>query len=313
MNAKEELSVALLGAVCLLGLILYAVWPHVFKAPPQPRVAASAFCSNLLPRVILDGKAAYAEELKTNRVLYEKNADAQIPLASLTKLMTVLVASETLKKNDTVTISEEALSPEGDAGLAVGEEWDMQTLTDFTLLTSANDGAHALALAAEKKLSITPQDFVQKMNAKALSIGLVQTFFMDDTGLDISEENAGAYGSAKDVAKLFTYIARTNPRLIEGTSAGAATFTSKSGIVHSGENTSTVVTELPGALGAKTGFTDLAGGNLALIYEPLPGRPVALVILGSTREGRDADMKILAAAAQTTLRRAILCEMSGVQ
>lgn len=320
MNKEEQLNVALVGAALLLGLALYATWPHIFKAPPSARVSASAFCANLLPAIPLEGKVAYAEDIETGRVLYEKNADAQMPLASLTKVMTVLSASDVLKNSDIVTITEDALTPEGDSGLERGERWDSETLIDFTLLTSSNDGAHALALAAEKKLETASFDpngsktmglFIKRMNDKAAALGLTQTFFVDDTGLDISTNNAGAYGSARDIAKLFSYIIHTNPGLIEGTTAQSGVFVSKSGITHTGKNTSMVISGLEGAIGAKTGFTDLAGGNLALVYEPIPKRPLVLVILGSTRDGRDTDMKTLAAAAKITLRHAILCETSA--
>ena len=311
MNTEEQLHITILvGAVFFSGLVLYALSPHIFKTPLQVRVSAAAFCADLTPRITLEGQAAYAEEVGTKRTLYEKNGIVQMPLASLTKLMTALVAADVLKRNETVTISKAALAPEGDSGFQEGEKWDVGTLIDFTLLTSANDGAHALALATEEKTGETPEAFVKRMNAKASSLNLMQTFFIDDTGLDISAKNAGAYGSAKDVANLLAYIAENNPRLIEGTRVGQKTFTSESGVSHKGTNTSMLITTLGGAIGAKTGFTDLAGGNLAVLYEPLPGHVVALVILGSSKEGRDADMKILAEAVKKSLRRAILCETS---
>ncbi|MES2014416.1 MAG: serine hydrolase [Patescibacteria group bacterium] len=309
MSNITRFHMLLAGTTLLTAVAILISWPFSVSKASATSVAASAFCANVSPKLELTGEAAYAEDLKTGKVLYEKNANIQLPLASITKLMTILVASETLKESDTVSISQEALEPEGDAGLHEGETWHVKNLIDFTLVTSANDGAHALALASELKAQDQSKTFIDRMNAKATELGLLQTFFADDTGLDISPNNAGAYGSARDVGKLFAYVARTNPRLIEGTTVGANTFTSLDGRAHEGKNTSTVITELSGAIGSKTGFTDLAGGNLGVIFEPLPGRPVVAVILGSTRDGRDTDMLTLAKNLRATLRRAIVCEM----
>jgi len=307
MSRHARINLILLGVVMLFGTALFALWPLAFEDTPSATAAASPFCSNLSPHLSLTGDAAYAMDLKSGKVLYQKNADTRMPLASLTKLMTALTASETLGGDDIVTISKAALAPEGDSGLQIGEEWFAKDLIDFTLVTSSNDGAHALALAAQEKIGGTPEGFIARMNAKAVTLGMTQTFFTDDTGLDISENSASAFGSARDAGTLFAYIAKTKPRLIERTTVASDTFVSLSGISHRGTNTSAVISRLPGAIGSKTGFTDLAGGNLGVIFEPLPGRPVVAVVLGSTREGRDADMRILAPALKTSLRRELIC------
>lgn len=307
MNTNARINLILLGLVMLFGTAVFAVWPIAFRGAPPITAAASPFCANLSPRLSLTGDAAYAIDLESGAVLYEKNADVQLPLASLTKLMTVLVASETLGEADVVTISPDALTPEGDSGLQVGEEWRFKDLMDFTLVTSSNDGAHAIALAAQKKTRGTHEGFIGRMNAKAATLAMSQTFFADDTGLDISPSSAGAFGSARDVGILLSYIAKTNPRIIEGTAVASDSFVSLSGIPHRGTNTSGVISALPGAIGSKTGFTDLAGGNLAVIFEPLPGHAVAAVVLGSTREGRDTDMLILSRALKTSMRRDMIC------
>ncbi len=310
MNMSARTNLLLLACLLLCGTIVFTLWPLVFKPVTPATVAASPFCANLSPHISLTGHAAYAEDLETGETLYEKSSDVQLPLASLTKLMTVLVASDVLSDADVVTISKEALTPDGDSGLIIGERWRAKELIDFTLVTSANDGAHALALAAQAKSKSTPEAFIARMNTKAVSLGMSQTFFADDTGLDISINSAGAFGSARDVGKLFAYIVRTKPRLIEGTTVDTDTFISLDGTKHRGKNTSSVITELSGAIGSKTGFTDLAGGNLAVTFEPLPGRPVLAVVLGSTREGRDTDMLTLTKAIKASMRRAIICKSS---
>lgn len=311
MNLNARVNLLLLCTVFLCGTIVVSAWPLVFKKVSPATVSASVFCTNLSPKLSLTGKAAYAEDLQTGKVLFEKNADAQLPLASLTKLMTALVASDVLEDDDIVTISKDALTPEGDSGFLLGEKWRAKNLIDFTLVTSSNDGAHALALATEKKKNELPEMFIQHMNEKAVSLGMSQTFFADDTGLDISENSAGAFGSARDIGKLFSNIIQTKPRLVEGTTVVADTFISLDNTKHRGTNTSAVISLLPGAIGSKTGFTDIAGGNLAVTFEPLPGHPAVAVILGSTKEGRDTDMVTLTNALKTSLRRSLICT-SGI-
>jgi D-alanyl-D-alanine carboxypeptidase (penicillin-binding protein 5/6) len=244
--------------------------------------------------------------LKTGQVIYEKNANAQLPLASLTKLMTVLTAMDTLTPNESVEITHEALTPEG-GGLNAGEVWRTEDLVDYTLIASVNDGAHALALAASEKNGEGEAGFIARMNAKAKAIGMVQTYFTNDTGLDISELAGSSYGSARDIAILFEYLAVHVPRLVEGSTSDSKTFIAETGQVHTALNTSSVIGALGGAIASKTGFTDLAGGNLGIVFEPIPGKPVSAVVLGSTREGRDTDMKVLIDAAKKWERRTILC------
>ena len=270
-------------------------------------VSASPACADIQPSLSLVATAAYAVDLKTGTVLYAKNEDAQLPLASLTKLVTVMTAMNVLSPDDTVTISKEALAPEGDAGFVVGERWEASDLINYTLMVSANDGAHAIALAAGANEGVTNAQFVAQMNDEAKKLGMDESFFINDTGLDVSSTTAGAYGSVRDVATLITAFLTTHPDLIGATRDESKTFVSESGYTHRAENTSDVTGALPGGFAQKTGYTDLAGGNLAVVFEPIIGRPVAAVVLGSTMEGRNTDMQALAEGAKTALKRMLLC------
>lgn len=277
------------------------------SAKASVSISDSPACASIQPSLSLVATAAYAKDLTTGKILYAKNADSQLPLASLTKLMTVATAADVIGPDDTVTISRQALAPEGDAGFVIGERWTASALIGYTLLVSANDGAHAIALAAAEKEGSTAEGFIQQMNAKAATLGMRESFFTSDTGLDISSTTAGAYGSARDIATVLAYLVKNNPALVEGTRDGSKTFTSLSGIAHHGENTSDVIEGLPGAIASKTGYTDLAGGNLAVVFEPMPGHAVAAVVLGSTRDGRTTDMQVLAEGAKKALKRMLLC------
>jgi D-alanyl-D-alanine carboxypeptidase len=307
MREPNCAQTAVWGAV-LFALIAFVL--IVFGNVPERAsalVSDSPACATIAPDLSLVATAAYAEDLKTGKTLYAKNADTQLPLASLTKLMTVTTALNALSPDETITITKEALAPEGDAGFRVGERWKTSRLIGYTLMVSANDGAHAIALAAAAKEGITLDQFVEEMNSRAKLLGMNESFFLNDTGLDISSTTAGAYGSAHDVATLISALVKTNPVLVEDTGDNSGTFTSLSGYTHRAENTSSVISSLPGAFAQKTGYTDLAGGNLAIVYEPIPGRPVAAVVLGSTRDGRDSDMQTLTEGVKRALKRMLLC------
>lgn len=253
--------------------------------------------------------AAIVFDMNTGTALYEKSAFDQMPLASLTKIMTVLAARKTRNPDDIVTVGSAALEPEGDSGFWAGETWRFQELVDYTLITSSNDGARALALSALNPRE-TLDDFIERMNAMARSLGLTQTYFLNDTGLDTSPTVAGAYGSAYDVALLLTHILREHEETFSHSAESEQTFTTPSGKTYHARHTNATVGSFPGEVVVKTGFTDLAGGNLAVAIEPSPGHPLALVVLGSTREARAEDIAILALWAKNRLKHATLCAPS---
>jgi D-alanyl-D-alanine carboxypeptidase len=255
----------------------------------------------------IEGKAAYVFDVVSGKSLYEKNSGAQLPLASLTKIMTILTALQTLPPDATVTITKDALSADGDNGLKAGEEWKVKDLADFTLIESANDGARALMLAAAKQLGITPEVYIESMNRKARSLGLDSTYFINETGLDVTATLSGAYGSARDIAKLIAYVSTTNPALMERSIEPEWHFRSLSGVTHDAHNTALLAAAFSSAVASKTGYTDLAGGNMSFVFEPVAGRPVAVVVLGSSHDGRIADAKALSVFAESQVRHEIAC------
>ncbi len=259
------------------------------KRPSQAKNAVQ----KLFPHVTLEAKSAYVYDLRTGKALFEKNADKALPLASLTKLMSALVAFDLAPSHSTVSVTSTALANYGDSGLIEGERWSLKNLLDFSLLTSSNDGIRAVAL------SLSGLDtFVKNMNDKAKSIGLHDTTFQNETGLDIQEGEdgamqGGAYGSAKDTALLMGYILKNKPGLLEATKQSELRLASLDNTSYLAKNTDFLVDKMPGALASKTGFTDLAGGNLAFAFDPDLGRPIVVVILGSSVEGRFVDAQKL--------------------
>lgn len=256
----------------------------------------------------LTGHAAFVWDIAAHRKLFGKNEYERLPLASVTKMMTALVARETLTEDETIVITASDLAAEGDSGLRIGERWAAKDIVALALISSSNDAAAAIARTAGERLlpSATTSDaarqaFARHMNEKARSIGLLDSAFRNETGLDLSISVTGGEGSARDIAMLYEYLWRKYPDLFAATAEPDTTFVSESGFVHRATNTNASVAHIPGIIGSKTGYTDLAGGNLAIITDIGFGRPVVIVVLGSTREGRFSDVESLRAAAVATI------------
>ncbi len=296
-------------AVGILVLVLGS--PYVLKFVNISPAPAESKAQPLLPpppvmpdpqkegfeNISLQAESAYVWDVSGQRALFNKNAQAQLPLASLTKLMTALVAHETYGDNGVVPITLDAISQDGENGFNDGDMWNSKELLDFTLMTSSNDGAYALAAAAgallEKESGDPEAVFIKKMNAKAEEIGLTHTYFTNSTGLDTSESQSGSYGSARDMAFLMEYIIEYAPQILEHTVETTAQFTDEQGERFSATNTNQSIKNLENALGSKTGYTTLAGGNLVVAFNAGLNHPIIISVLGSSREGRFADIEAL--------------------
>ncbi len=244
----------------------------------------------------LEAKGAMVWDVVNHREIFSQNADTPMPLASLTKVMTALVASENISDSSDIEISAEYLAPEGDSRLIAGDRWRTSDLRDFTLLTSSNDGAFALAAIAESKTAGEREDFIRSMNSKANAIGLLNSRFFNEHGLDIDESESGAYGSARDMAFLFEYAMKHSPEVLEATRYENMIFASAQNI-YPAQNTNYFVDQVPNIIASKTGFTDLAGGNLVIAYDAGLNRPIIISVLGSSEEGRFKDaLKLLEAS-----------------
>ena len=284
-------------------LSFYTIFPratHFVFADDVSTLTAEKI--NPYQTITLSAKAAYVYDLSQNRPLYSSNADEPLALASLTKVMTALTAIELIPAYTVVTIGNDDLAEEGDSGLFGDERWKLKDLLDYSLVVSSNDGARAVASVAgsvdlgTEKSQLGREGFIARMNEKAKEIGLLETHFSNENGLDVAEVSGGAYGSARDMAKLFGYIIENHPELLEATRYDTLTFTSLSNLVHEAKNTNTKIGEIPGLVASKTGFTDLSGGNLVIIFNPEVNHPIAVVVLGSTYDGRFDDVLSLVKA-----------------
>tara|TARA_B100000745_G_scaffold292473_1_gene233358 strand:+ start:17324 stop:18241 length:918 start_codon:yes stop_codon:yes gene_type:complete len=294
MNEKKDnTTLQYISVFAMIGIFVFLfVAPTTKKsiALAPDEVSASVLLATL-PTPIQDtieitAGAAYVIDTTNDLVLFEKNADAQLPLASVTKVAVALLAHTYLSDTEYIYLSASAIATEGESYLNVGDVWNTQDLIDFMLITSSNDAAVALAEAIE---DVSKASIDVLLNELAQDIGLSQTYFLNATGLDENLALSGSYGSAKDMAMLFSYIYDTAPQVLEASSVPQATFYNTSGIAYEAENTNTVLGDLPGLLFSKTGFTDLAGGNLVVLMETEPGHPIIISVLNSTPEGRFED------------------------
>ena len=277
------------------------------KVERKDRSVPTQSASSSFPPVMIEAKAAYVYDVRTQTVLFAKNENTRLSLASLTKIMSALVAGDLSPRYGTITVNEEALRAEGDSGFYKDERWTLEDILDFSLLTSSNDGmrAVALSLGALERADVDSEeiinDFVGEMNDKARELGLKNTYFWNETGLDESEMKGGAYGTAKDMSTLLEYILAHYPAFFDATKEATTTFQSLDNYLHVAQNTNNVIAEIPGIMASKTGFTDTAGGNLAFVFDPELGRPIVVVILGSTGEGRFEDARILVDAVMKSI------------
>lgn len=222
--------------------------------------------------------AAWVKDLGSGTVLYDKHSRKPLPVASLTKLMTALVAEEHLAPDDTVRITTTDLQvPEGKAGFVAGEELLVQDLLAAMLVASANDAAMALARAS----SGSATDFVAAMNQKAASLGMTETAFRNPVGLD----EAGHFSTARDLGLLTEEFLR-HPALVQMSGRKSQIITDTSGKYSHDLITTNKLLEKDGVVGLKTGYTTEAKGNLILLVEkPL----VYSIVLGSDNREEESE------------------------
>jgi D-alanyl-D-alanine carboxypeptidase (penicillin-binding protein 5/6) len=238
-----------------------------------PTFDVAAFNAVAEPDLALHAKSAVLFDLDSNRVLWVKQAHLRRPPASLTKLMTAVVASDLTSLDTQVTVTGEAAAAEPSRmGLVAGQTLTVRDLLYGALLNSGNDAAFALAEG------IVPLDqFLSLMNRKAAYLHLRDTHFSTPNGLTDPENFTSAY----DLAVLSAYVARNYPDLV----AIAAT---RDHVIPAADthpafhphNLNHFLDVYPGATGLKTGFTDDAGGCL-IATATRGGRHLLLVLMGS--------------------------------
>jgi D-alanyl-D-alanine carboxypeptidase (penicillin-binding protein 5/6) len=250
--------------------------------PPAVAIAALALCGPVQASAPpVQAQAYVVESTVDGRTLAARDADTSRPMASITKLMTVLVALEKLPLDRVVTVTPVAARVgESSLELDAGDRLPVRDLVIGALVPSANDAATALAVAAAGSV---PR-FVTLMNRKAHELGLSGTHYRNPHGLD----EPGHVSTARDVATLLR-VALRNPVIRRY--AGAAQATLSGGRVV--ESTDNLIRTVPGIVGGKTGHTSLAGWS-QVAYARFGGVGITAAVLGEPSEGsRDADLAAL--------------------
>lgn len=196
----------------------------------------------------------------TGDILFEKDAYTPRSIASLTKVMTAIVALEAANLDDQVTISAEAAAQEpSSCPLQAGDTLSLEELLYCLLLRSGNDAAYAIA----EYVAGNVDDFVDLMNAKAKSLNMNQTTFTNPSGLDVPASNLS---TAYDVALMMQY-AMTNEDFREIAGTRLYETTSALGMPYSWLHKHRLVRNVDWITAGKTGFTRKAGRTLVSVAE----------------------------------------------
>jgi len=240
-----------------------------------------------LAQTEITASSVYILDVDSGDVIYERNATLVRPLASITKIMTAIVALDLWSKDEiveaTLPFNSSESAPEGYKLLK--EKWNLENLLKLMITKSSNEASDALVAYAQ----LNKLDFIELMNKKAKKIQLWKTKFSNASGLDLTEETPGATGTAEDVAYLMRFALKTVPDIFEPTRLRGYNVKSEAGTDYFVENTNKVANFLPGLIASKTGFTDLAGGNLVYALSMDDSKVVIVAILGSTKDERFRD------------------------
>jgi D-alanyl-D-alanine carboxypeptidase len=285
----REAGAALLISSIVLALFIFIPLKPAHKATQAITVATSTPQAPFITAPI-EARAAIVYDLATGETLYEKNADAQLPLASLTKLLTVYAAVSALPGDSVVTVSREAAFAEAPHTFHEGSRFTLDDIARLTLTASLNDGAIAIVEAAA---AARERSTIDTLAATASALDLKETYALNGNGLDLNTAVSGAYGSARDMATLAGALVAKAPHIALATTHGSASGSSLDGAHYTVKNTDPVTGHLPRLLLSKTGFTDLAGGNLALVFDAGLAHPIAVVVLGSSKAARFTDSMAL--------------------
>ena len=224
---------------------------------------------------VVGAPSALLADLDTGQVLYEKRPGLRRPIASLTKVMTALVVLEEEKPDATLTVDREAVLTLAEGGyslleLEAGEKISVEDLLYGLMLQSSNDAAVALADA----VAGNSKSFVQEMNRRAKELGLRDTHFASPNGL-----NDHGYSTAADLV-LITRTAMEQPVFAEIVRTKFATMPGASAKdpPRKIQNRNVLLWLYPGAIGVKTGYTNLAGYNVIAAAERDERRLLAVVL-----------------------------------
>ena len=297
---------AMIIAAALFCVQEYTVPQRVLHASGQERVSATAVYDEVQGKAESEELQLYAQaavlmDADSGRVLYGKNPEEKLPMASTTKIMTCILALEYGSPDDIVEVSSYAASmPKVKLYVKKGEKYYLRDLLYSLMLESHNDSAVVIAEAVGGSV----EKFAAMMNQKARDIGCFDSYFITPNGLDAKVNESGRVHSttAADLARIMAYCVTDSPekeRFLEITRTQGYDFTDADGTrsFHC-NNHNAFLGMMQEALSGKTGFTNNAGYCYVGAVES-EGRifTVALLACGwpNNRSYKWSDMKKLAA------------------
>ena len=275
---KEELS-------------LVSPIPKVFGISKSPAInkwfpKSEPFSKDTSDKLSLSAKSAILVDYDSSKIIYAENIEEKLPIASIVKIMTALVAFENENLDQTFVVSEKAAGVgENSMGLTSGEKLTLEELLYGLMLVSGNDAAITIA----EGVAGSEDKFVALMNEKVKALGLKNTRFVNASGLD--DDNLVQYSTAYDLATIVHYVWENYPQFRQITS----TFNKYIEVSENHKafdlyNDTNLLTTYPGVKGIKPGFTWEAG--LCLVtYAENDGKKLLAVILGS--DDRRGEMREL--------------------
>lgn len=213
----------------------------------------------------------------SGNILFDKSPSTKLSIASLTKLMTAVVALDLASPNNSFTVIPRATNIQPTIiGVKQGEVFTLEELLNAALLTSANDASEVIRGGIDQKYG--DGTFVKAMNAKATYIGLQNTHFTNPQGFDIGDN----YSSAEDLAILSHYALTNYPLIAQIVKKDFASLDqTQTHRQFNLPNWNGLLNVYPGTLGLKIGNTDLAG-NTSIVLSQREGKKILAVLLGAS-------------------------------
>lgn len=238
----------------------------------------------------IEAKSFIVYDAKEDKIIFSKNENQILPLASLTKIITSMTAMHIADYDTNIVVRKSLMRDEEslDLGMREGQNWKMGELLKYGLTISSNSAMDIIA----STISTNNQSFVKEMNIYTRDLGFNTFLFNSASGLDYGEI-IGGKGSALEFAKLFAKSYEIIPNIMSYTINSKVDLKSGPEKIYQIPNTNKGAGHTVGLLASKTGFTEAAGGNLAIIFNPEINHPVVIVVLNSSFEGRFEDVSKL--------------------
>lgn len=257
--------------------------PEVTFLPVDFFSSNSISPSPLSKQLKLKSESALLYDFASSQAIFSKNSEKKLLVASLTKLMTALVAKENLSsEKQKFFVSEEDLSVANSySDLKPNDAFSFDQALHFLLIRSDN----ALAKVLSRSIFLDGEKFfVYKMNEKAQKLGMKETIFYDSVGL------ANNFSTVLDLRKLVQELLSSHQEIFLISKIPSIKIISENERVFDLRNTNTVLGKIPGVLGSKTGYTPEAGGSLLIVFKD-GQKNILAVVLGS--QDRFADISAL--------------------